>query len=236
MKKLIILASMTLLASPSFSNSTISDISRNQVKYMDGDVSQVSENDEYEDIKNSETRRQLSYNYTGTEPDSAGKKIYTITNLGIRFGGLIKKDVYDAYKDQITAYGVVLTAKLPEGYTSFVSALEAGATFSSLSDNYNLVSEKDHPALCPKDQLTSDMQDNDYYLFNAYVHIDSTDHYNTTIYGAAYVKIGDKKVYLKENSASAVSLADEYSKNVDVTTNEDLYYTLNDIIMSQSHE
>lgn len=176
-------------------------------------------------IKNSETKAQLAYDYTATTEGET--TTYSITNVILRFGGMIKVSDYDAIKDHVKSYGVKLCSALPENTTSLKDALEKGSTFA---DNKLITRETevddDHPIKATSSEKTSDNQDEEYYLFNAYLEVPETN-YDTVIYAVSYLKFEDDSiVYLKERSGSVSSIAQEYLDNDKVTKTEAVSETL----------
>lgn len=191
-----------------------------------------SELREIANIKNSMTKASLSYHYTATTMKD-GTKEYTISDVGISFGGMIDKSDYETVREHVVSYGVSLTTTLPNGYTNLTDAIKDNASFG---EGQLITNEKDasqgQPELATSDEKTNELQSADYYLFNAYLGVEEADYANA-VYAVAYLKLdNDKTIFLYERSASVRSLAREYLNNKYVTKSEGVIATLT--ILSES--
>lgn len=173
-------------------------------------------------IETSETKAQLYYEYTATSGDT--ETTYTISKINLRFGGLVKKEYYDALEEHIKSVGMIYTTSLPNGtdgtaYKTLKSAVEANAiTEENATILTQDVSEK-------KPQLTNDETN---YLYNVCLDVALTETAITkTVYAIATMTFdNDETIYFSERSASVSSLAAEYQDLDEYTDNEDIIHTL----------
>ncbi len=177
-------------------------------------------------VEDSSTKAKLSYRYTATTTDET--TTYEISDVALRFGGYILKDDYDAIKENVTSYGVYLSVNLPEGYSDLLSALKDGATFgeNALSTSESSVSEEGHPVSASSSEKTTSDQNEDYYLFNAYLDVTEAN-YAKTVYSVAFIKLDNGEIiYLQERSASVASLAQEYLDDTSISKTDEINATL----------
>ena len=177
-------------------------------------------------IESSATKAQLSYTYESTSVGEGDEKTttYTISGVAIRFGGLIKEDYYDAVKDHVTSYGVYLTTKMPDGYSSVKQAvIDDKFGENELTTCENAV-DAGHPSIASDAQKGS--LEGDYYIFNAYLEVNEAK-YATTVYAVAFLKLDNgNTAFLNERKGSVVSLAKEYLAVEGATYSEDVKATL----------
>ncbi len=177
-------------------------------------------------VEDCSTKAKLSYRYLATTTDET--TTYEISDVALRFGGYILKDDYDAIKDSVVSYGVYLSVNLPTGYTNLLSALKGGATFDgeTLNKNETTVEKEGHPYLASSADKVSNDQNEDYYLFNAYLKV-AEENYAKTVYSVSFLTLeGGKTIYLQERKASVASLAQEYLNDTSISKDDGVNETL----------
>ncbi len=166
-------------------------------------------------VESSETKAQLYYEYTVTEDASTNDKTYSISNINLRFGGLIKKEYYDALEEHIKSVGMIYTTELPSGYETIKAAAEANA----LNENNAKILTND--VATRKPVLTDDEA---YYLYNVCLDVKETA-LKTTVYAIASITFdNDKTVYFSDKTESVSSIAKEYQDLYE--DNEEILATL----------
>ncbi len=177
-------------------------------------------------VEDCSTKAKLSYRYLATITDET--TTYEISDVALRFGGYILKDDYDAIKDSVVSYGVYLSVNLPTGYTNLLSALKGGATFDgeTLNKSETTVEKEGHPYLASSADKVSNDQNEDYYLFNAYLKV-AEENYAKTVYSVSFLTLeGGKTIYLQERKASVASLAQEYLDDTSISKTDGVNETL----------
>ncbi len=139
------------------------------------------------------------------EPDTSVTP-YNISNIGLRFGGVIKKDYYDAVVEHVTSYGIKYATSLPAGYESVAKAIEANAfdagALKTKSNNIEEVALK----------TTAEIDGEECYIFNIYFNINSAS-VTQTVYAIANITFDNGlTVYFAEKVHSVMSIASEYLK------------------------
>ncbi|MBQ8141711.1 MAG: InlB B-repeat-containing protein [Bacilli bacterium] len=165
-----------------------------------------------------------------------------ITEAGIRFGGLVDKDVFDAL--DVDGYGVMVgtTANvesvdtgvnsLQEAYeTAFALFDDEAQTLSYLSENKitNVYASGKSPAIAT-DAQKAELAEGDYYLWNIYVNIPSSTYYKTNISAVAYIKVDGEYFFMQEKKITLVQLANDYLETDSYDANSfegSLYYLAN---------
>ena len=181
-----------------------------------------------EKINRLETRNTLSY----SDYHEGENNTFTYDNVGIRFGGLINKDLWDALDTNehlIQGYGVMISYEDLGGDTFeyYYNESKAGKTVEQtvdyLFDNdgvggneddglihgkdyyFPLTNEKTHPAFAT-DAQKAGQPDGQYYIWNLYKGVSNAN--LTKEYTAvAYIRVGNELVFLTQTTASASSLA-----------------------------
>lgn len=177
-------------------------------------------------VEDCSTKAKLSYRYLATTTDET--TTYEISDVALRFGGYIPKDDYDAIKESVVSYGVYLSVNLPNGYTDLLSALKDNATFDgeTLSKNETTVEEEGHPYLASSADKVSNDQNEDYYLFNAYLEV-AEENYAKTVYSVSFLTLENgETIYLQERKASVASLAQEYLDDTSISKTDEVNETL----------
>ncbi len=168
---------------------------------------------DYDKLASYETMATLSYEYnaiTTTAEDSTETTSYDISNVAIRFGGVIDATDYEKFSDAVTEFGIVLT-----------------------------VGEKTTTLHCPTtgENAKTPYHDetNGKYIFNAYISV-SEEHYADEITAKAYLKYGDVGptiTLFKEKTYSVKSIAQAYIDGTSLTAeqraNTDLMGSLNQL-------
>ncbi len=150
---------------------------------------------------------------------TADNSTYYVSNMGLRFGGAIAKDHYEAatqnetgktVKDHVKSVGMIWTTALPEttdgkAYDSLTAAIEAGAITETNTHIKTMdVAEKEL------------VLDGDYYRYNCSISVSEAS-INTEIYAVATMTFDNGlTIYLEETSNSVVTIAKKYVE--DTTT------------------
>lgn len=172
------------------------------------------------DIEKYETKASLSYTYSPTESaDSENSTVtnsYDISNVALRFGGVVAKDDYEYFKDEITVFGIFLATDIKE-YGTLKAAIDAGKLSEcKYQELYYKTTKTD--AENGKDPYFDETN----YIFNAYISV-SEENYDKTVYAIAYLKYGNNGptiTYFGEKSFSVKSIANEYYTNHTGLTDE----------------
>ena len=188
----------------------------------------VKENEYVTTLKNSETKAQLYYEYTVTE--DSGVTNYSISNIGLRFGGFIAADAWaylwmgDHTNSYIAKYGMTWSTVSPKDkgeYDNFTDALRDG-TYTFSGDNTDAYSKEKTMKEFPLPVIKVDN-----YMFNLYINV-SSESVTKTVYAVAKVQLTNGVIYYlgTGRSASVQSLAAEYLKDTTASYSEDVKATL----------
>ncbi len=172
----------------------------------------------YSNIKNKKIAIQKIEIITA-DTNAAEPTLYTVSNMGLRFGGAIAKDHYEAetqnetdktVKDHVKSVGMIWTTALPEttdgkAYGSLTAAIEAGAITETNAHIKTMdVAEKEL------------VLDGDYYRYNCSISVSEAS-INTVIYAVATMTFDNGlTIYLEETSNSVITIAKKYVE--DTTT------------------
>ncbi len=161
-------------------------------------------------IEKYETKASLSYTYSPTESaDSENSTVtssYDISNVALRFGGVVAKDDYEYFNDEITVFGIFLATDIKE-YGTLKAAIDAGKLSECKYQElyYKTIKTDAENGKTPYFDETN-------YIFNAYISV-SEENYDKTVYAIAYLKYGNNGptiTYFGEKSFSVKSIANEY--------------------------
>ncbi len=163
----------------------------------------VSESENILNLQLSETKRQLSYTYDVTTSENSDDKIYSISNIALRFGGTLEESLYEILESHIKTFGIVYTTSLPDGYETLTDALGAGISESEFTVKTQDFTETMKP-------VKTTISNETYYLWNVYLNVPS-ESIKKTVYAVATLSLDNgKSYYLQEGSASVETLAFEY--------------------------
>ena len=168
-------------------------------------------------VNNISTQAKLSYSYVVQD-----KMSYDISDVAIRFGGLIEKDIWDDLDTNfgIEAFGVMLSdSNLIEQRVDEKIASE-GSFEDTIEDDKRYGVVKDNDIKVFYDYLSSGIEpaeENSYYFWNLYKMINATERGLTREYTAvAFILTSDGDVvFFDETTKSAALLAKEAVDTVD---------------------
>ena len=134
--------------------------------------------------------------------EEASTDFYNITNIGLRFGGLVKQSYFDSLKGHITNFGLIYATDLGDHKTLADALNDESVTTTKL--NQTITSE-----VTP--YLTT-VDDDGYYVFNAFFNVSSTSESITkVVYAIATLTLDNgETIYFKEKSNSVATIAKEY--------------------------
>ena len=156
-------------------------------------------------VRNLDTQTQLSYRYDNQK----GK--YSYTDVSIRFGALVSKDLWnelDTENHNISGFGVLLTGDWIEDPHTIG---EYQSDFVPSSQNYNLDTDIANFYM-PKEDMAVPPEEGDNYVWNLFFSVDLMD-FDNYFNAAAYIKVGDEYVIMKQVKYSVCSLAYDYIQN-----------------------
>lgn len=138
---------------------------------------------------------------------------YDFSNIALRFGGLIKKSIWNDVGN-ISEYGVIVAKSSTLGEDSIQDYFEAADDFSELESigcivSSSKVAERGAPATPLASQVLEGVNASEYYIFNAYVSIPKAQ-IATELAAVAYVKSGDNYYFFKEVRTSVKAMAIKY--------------------------
>ena len=174
-------------------------------------------------VENTLTQAKLSYSYTVEENMS-----YTISDVAIRFGGMLEKDTWDALDANfgIEAFGVMLSnSNLIEQRVDEKIASEGSFDDAVLDDKmYSMVKDTDIKVFY--DYLSSGKEpaeQGNYYFWNLYKMVNATEiGFKRQYTAAAFILTSDGDVvFFDEITTSAAKLADELAANNSVVESTD---------------
>lgn len=136
--------------------------------------------------------------------------VYTYSNVAIRFGGLIKKPLWDRLEN-IQGYGVMVAADedvddaLKNHYNP--AKVNEDCAGEDIKNYYTpLTLEKTNPAEANADQKPADGRV--YYIWNLYQRISNLS-LTKSVTSVAYIKLESEVVFLQEVTTNVSDLADE---------------------------
>lgn len=127
---------------------------------------------------------------------------YEVSDIGLRFGGLVKQSYFDSLKDHITNFGLIYATDLGDHKTLADALNDESVTTTKL--NQTITSE-----VTP--YLTT-VDDESYYVFNAFFNVSSTSESITkVVYAIATLTLDNgETIYFNEKSNSVATIAQEY--------------------------
>lgn len=142
----------------------------------------------------------IEFHYVGEETSDGDTKAYQISNIGLRFGGLVKQSYFDNLKDHITNFGLIYATDLGDHKT--------------LADALNVESVKktelDQEITSEVTPYLTTVDDESYYVFNAFFNVKSTSVTNVVYAIATLTLDNGETIYFKEKSNSVATIAQEY--------------------------
>lgn len=133
------------------------------------------------------------------ETVSSDTPIYNISNIGLRFGGTVKKSYYEALESHIKSFGMTYTTNL-NGYDSLEKGLAAGEKYT----------EKEQEVTETTKPIEQTIDGEQYYVWNVYINVSSSS-LDKVIYAAGKLTLDNgTSFYLKERSTSVKDIALEY--------------------------
>ncbi len=220
MKKLMILAALALLAAPVINTSGTMVFAEDNADTTTSSSSSESTGSGIERLKKCETKAQLFYKYTVDTVN--GITNYNISDIGLRFGGVLDQETIYAIYENMTYYGVTYSTISPESKKceSFVDGLNDGHYKIQEKDSDKKISDYEalygkqsgktssgFPSLPPYYQ---DADGNYFNVFSVFINVDNNS-LDKTIYAVASVTFKDEgQVYLKETAYSVESIAKAY--------------------------
>ena len=172
------------------------------------------------------TQTQLSYHYV------KDGDVYTFSNISIRFGGKINKDVWDQINNDygITGFGVMITeSKNVANFEEFKSSIN-GETFVSSETSTDVGTDIIDYFVPVANMATTIGEDENNYFWNLRWSIDSAN--MDKMYSAvAYVKVGDEYVVMNMATESVETMATKYvdSGNYSGAVADSLQYIVDSI-------
>lgn len=160
------------------------------------------------------TQTKLSYRY---EDNGVGG--FNYTNMSIRFGGLISKDLWDELdtnQHSITGFGIMITAcdqgvdptYVIKDYLNNAELAESNPNIDSKIVNYYMEIGNG------VGQMETPPESGDNYLWNLFFSINYSVENIAKYYTAvAYIKIGEEYVFMRQVRYSVASLAQDYIDN-----------------------
>ena len=129
---------------------------------------------------------------------------YTFSNTAIRFGGLIRKSLWDRLETEsdIQGYGVRLST---EEYLGGADLKDSVVDGTNVKDFFN--NSKEHPDLAEAEQKAPLKED--CYIWNLYKKI-SVENLKLSYVAAAYIKVAGETIFLNEATFSIKSIANSY--------------------------
>ena len=158
-------------------------------------------------LENLITQTQLSYHYEKDEDE------YTFTNISIRFGGKINKDIWNQINSDygIQGFGVMITATetnpfLIKDHLDMADLVENDPDINTAIVDYYMPTSGEGSMATPPEV-------GDDYVYNLFHRVDYLDRYK--VYTAtAYIKISDDNyVFMNQVRYSVSSLAADYIAN-----------------------
>ena len=154
------------------------------------------------------------------ETVSSDIPIYNISNIGLRFGGTVKKSYYEALESHIKNFGMVYTTKDKLGeYKTLTSALDAGVAEST----FNVKTQEITDTIKPIEQTIGGEQ---YYVWNVFLNVSSSS-LDKVIYAAGKLTLDNgTSFYLKERYTSVKDIASEYYRDDTAEYSDEVKATL----------
>ena len=156
------------------------------------------------------TQTKLAYHYQKDENDQ-----FNISNISIRFGGLISKELWDELDTNehvISGFGVMIVSGDILASNEYIKnnlneAVLADDVSAPSIANGNIVDY-----YMSKAEMATPVEQGDNYFWNLFQRVDS-DKITDVFVAVAYIKIGDEYVFMKQVRYSVKSLANDYLEN-----------------------
>ena len=183
------------------------------VSNLDGGTETESTYIKFEAVNSRSQRISISKIEIVMSGTGTGGNIYCVSNMGLRFGGQIAKDHYEAatqneegktVKDHVASVGMIWTTTLPEktdgnAYDNLTDAIKAGAV---TAENAHVKSQD----VASKELVL----DGDYYRYNCNIGVSEAS-IATIVYAVATMTFDNGlTIYLEEASYSVVTIAKAY--------------------------
>ena len=145
----------------------------------------------------------------------AGETTYDISNISIRFGGLITKALWnelDTNEHLISGFGVMIASGEALNEDEFIkdnltARVLADAEPAPSIDNADIVDY-----YMSKTEMATPVGQGNNYVWNLFQHVDEAD-VEKVFVAVAYIKVGDEYVFMKQVRYSAKTLAGDYIAN-----------------------